>query len=52
MTQYFQLPHVTEIRPPRPNEPPPAGPAPRPSQRNLVAASLLLRPDAAGRPRP
>jgi hypothetical protein len=51
MTQNFQLPHVTEIRPPRPTEPPSPGPAPRPSQRHLVAASLLLRPDAAPRPR-
>jgi len=45
MTQSFQLPNVTEIRPPRPNGPRPAGPQVPPSQRNLVAASLLLRPD-------
>ena len=37
----FTFPQVQEMLPPRRDERPPGG---RPSQRDLVAASLLLRP--------
>lgn len=46
MRRHYTFPQVRELLPPRRDERPPDG---RPSQRDLVAASLVLRPPKSTR---